>query len=62
VVLTDGLNLREKADVTSKSIRGLQAGETLIVISKSGDWLQVRDPTGATGWVTNNSQYVQILK
>ena len=62
LVLTDGLNLREKPDVTAKSIRGLKRDETLIVVGQTGSWAEVRDSAGATGWVTNNAQYVKILK
>ena len=62
LVLTDGLNLREKPAVTAKSIRGLKKDETLVVVSTSGSWVEVRDSAGASGWVTNNSQYLKSLK
>ncbi len=61
-VLTDGLNLRVKPDVTSTSIRGLKRDESLIVVGQTGSWVQVRDPAGSIGWVTNNPQYIKILK
>jgi uncharacterized protein YgiM (DUF1202 family) len=62
LVLTDGLNLRAKPDVTSNSIRGLKRGETLVVVGQSGTWAQVRDSGGTMGWVTNNPQYLKIQK
>jgi N-acetylmuramoyl-L-alanine amidase len=62
IVLTDGLNFREQPDATGASIRGLKKGETFILISENGSWLQIKDASEKTGWVNNNPQYVRIDK
>jgi SH3-like domain-containing protein len=62
IVLTDGLNFRVTPDATGASIRGLKKGETFILVSQNGSWLEIRDPAGTNGWVNNNPQYVKISK
>ena len=62
LVLTDGVNLREKPDITAKMIRGLKRGETLDMVGKSGSWMQVRESGGAIGWVSDNPQYLKVEK
>jgi SH3-like domain-containing protein len=62
LVLTDGLNFREKPDATGASIRGLKKGETFVLVSQSGSWLELSDAAGQIGWVNNNPQYVRIEK
>ena len=62
LVLTDGLNFREKPDATGASIRGLKRGEQFVLVSISGSWLQLQDASGQVGWVNNNPQYVRIQK
>jgi SH3-like domain-containing protein len=62
LVLTDGLNFREKPDATGASIRGLKKGETFVLVSQSGGWLKLSDASGQIGWVNNNPQYVRIEK
>ena len=61
-VLIDGLNLRQSPQVTAVSIRGLKKGQTVVVLNTSGSWMQVRDADGTTGWVTDNPQYIKVLK
>jgi len=62
VILTDGLNFREKPDATGKSLRGLKKGETFVLVSQNGSWLEIKDGAGQVGWVNNNPQYVKIQK
>ena len=62
IVLTDGLNFRENPDALGVSIRGLKKGETFILVSQNGSWLEIRDASGKSGWVNNNPQYVKISK
>jgi uncharacterized protein YgiM (DUF1202 family) len=62
LILTDGLNFREKPDATGATIRGLKKGEKFVLVSKSGSWLQLQDASGQAGWVNNNPQYVKIEK
>jgi hypothetical protein len=62
VVLVTGLALRDKPDATGKSLRVLKRAETFILIGTAGSWLQLRDPKGAIGWVTNNPAYIKIQK
>jgi len=62
IVLTDGLNLRDKPDATGKSLRGLKRGEQFILVGTSGSWLQLRDSKGVLGWVTNNPAYIKVQK
>lgn len=62
LILVDGLNFREKPDATGTSIRGLKKGERFVVVSKTGSWLELKDPSGKVGWVNNNPQYLRIEK
>jgi SH3-like domain-containing protein len=62
VVLTDGLNFREQPDATGASIRGLKKGETFVLVSENGSWLEIEDASGKVGWVNNNPQYVRVEK
>ena len=62
IILVDGLNFREQPDATGANIRGLKKGETFILVSKTGSWLQLQDASGQIGWVNNNPQYVRIEK
>jgi len=62
VVRTDGLNFRVKPDSTSEAIRGLEKGETLTVVTKDGDWYQVKTAKGETGWITDNPSYTSVQK
>jgi len=62
LILTDGLQFREKPDATGARIRGLKKGETFVLVSEAGDYLQIRDASGKVGWVNNNKQYVQVKK
>lgn len=59
IVRTDGLNFRVKPDSTSEAIRGLEKGETLTVITKEGDWYQVKTEKDETGWITDNPSYTK---
>lgn len=62
LILVDGLNFREQPDATGANIRGLKKGETFILVSKTGSWLELQDASGQNGWVNNNPQYVRIEK
>lgn len=58
-VLVSGLNFRSSASTSSKVIRALPKGETLIVVQDAGKWFQVKDSKGTVGWVTSGSRYVK---
>lgn len=60
VVLTDGLNFRESPDQDSNVIRGLDEGETLVLVKKSSGWYQVEDDEGTKGWVSGSSEYTKV--
>jgi uncharacterized protein YgiM (DUF1202 family) len=62
IVLTDGLNFRENPDATGATIRGLKKGESFVLVSQNGSWLEIQDASGKNGWVNNNPQYVRISK
>lgn len=62
VVLIEGLNFRQKPDSTSTTIRGFKKGEKVTIIKTEGDWYQVKDSKGVTGWVTSKSQYIKVTK
>ena len=60
VARIDGVNFRVKPTSSAKLIRGLKKGETVTVLAKEGQWYQVKDKKGKTGWVTSSSDYVQL--
>lgn len=60
VAKIEGVNFRVKPATSAKLIRGLKKGEKVTVILKDGQWYQVKDSKGKTGWVTSNSDYVAL--
>lgn len=60
VAKIDGVNFRTKPSSTAKLIRGLKKGEKVTILLKDGQWYQVKDSKGKTGWVTANADYVAI--
>ncbi|MBI5231345.1 MAG: SH3 domain-containing protein, partial [Coriobacteriales bacterium] len=40
--------------------RGLDDGDTLLFISKEGNWFKVEDGQGVEGWVSANDQYTKL--
>lgn len=62
VVLTDGLNFRERPSRGGNAIRELDKGETLILIKKEGDWYNVEDSKGVKGWISADSTYTKAKK
>lgn len=62
LVIIEGLNFRSKPDATGTSIRGLKKGEHLVIVGKTGTWLQLQDANGTVGWVHDNPQYLKIVK
>lgn len=55
VYVTDKLllGLFEKPDADAKQLRSLVSGTPLEVLERSGNYLKVRTPDGATGWAKN---------
>lgn len=60
VAKIDGVNFRVKPSSNAKLIRGLKKGEKLTILLKDGQWYQVKDSKGKTGWVTANADYVAL--
>lgn len=61
VVQITGVNFRKKPSSSAKRIRELKAGEKLTVLRQDGQWYEVTDSKGTTGWVTAVGGYV-VLK
>lgn len=61
-VLIDGLNFREKPASDGKPIRGLSAGDRLVLVETQGSWYRVRDNQGTEGWVNSNPQYTKLVE
>lgn len=59
-ILIQGLNFRESPAPDANPIRGLDDGETLLYISKEGNWFKVEDNQGVEGWVSANDQYTKL--
>ncbi|MBI5232448.1 MAG: SH3 domain-containing protein [Coriobacteriales bacterium] len=59
-VLIQGLNFRESPAPDANPIRGLDDGDTLLFISKEGNWFKVEDGQGVEGWVSANDQYTKL--
>lgn len=58
----DGVNFRTKPASSATLIRSLKKGEKVTVLLKDGQWYQVKDSKGKTGWVTANADYVAFQK
>lgn len=61
-VLVDGLNFRTEPSRDAELIRGLDAGEKLLLLEELEGWLKVKDSTGAVGYVSSSSQYTTVEK
>ena len=46
------LNVRAQATTSSATVGRVKRGETLTVVGRDGDWVQVRLADGTTGWVS----------
>jgi N-acetylmuramoyl-L-alanine amidase len=45
------LNVRSQANTTSTSLAKLAKGESVTILSKSGDWYKIMTSKSKTGWV-----------
>ncbi len=56
VYITDSLmvGLHEEKSIDSAILKVLPTGTALEVVSRDNDFVNVRDPKGVTGWVSNN--------
>jgi len=61
-VLVDGLNFRTEPSRDAELIRGLDAGEKLLLLEEQESWLKVKDSAGAVGYVSSSSQYTTVEK
>ena len=59
-VKVDGLNFREEPEKNSKVIRGLSAGEKLILIERKDGWFYAEDAHGDKGWLYGSEQYSTV--
>ncbi|KAF0207598.1 MAG: SH3 domain-containing protein [Actinomycetota bacterium] len=59
-VLAEGLNLRDKPTIGSKSIKTLKKGDKLALVEKMTGWYKVRDAAGDEGWVAAGGQYSKL--
>jgi hypothetical protein len=50
IVNTAVLNIRSQANTTSAILAKVSKGESLTILSKSGDWYRVKTAKGVTGW------------
>jgi hypothetical protein len=50
IINTASLNIREKADITSKILIKLTKGQSVTIISISGEWYKIKTPDGLYGW------------
>jgi len=61
-VLVDGLNFRTEPSRDAELIRGLDAGEKLLLLEEQEGWLKVKDSAGKVGYVSSSSQYTTVEK
>lgn len=59
VVLIDGLNFRSAPEGSARSLRGLDKGEELELLSQRDGWYEVEDGDGVKGWVSTNPSYTK---
>ncbi|MFC6039784.1 SH3 domain-containing protein [Paenisporosarcina macmurdoensis] len=52
-IVYNGTNLRSSPSTSSEVVYRANAGETFETIGQSGDWFEVKTPTGSTGFVAN---------
>lgn len=62
VAKSDGVNFRVKPASNAKLIRGLKKGEKVTIITKDGQWYNVKDTKGIVGWITANGDYVAVVR
>ncbi|TVY01453.1 SH3 domain-containing protein [Cohnella terricola] len=56
-----GVNFRMAPNTSSTIIRMIGKGEEVVVLDSSNrNWLQVRDSKGKVGYISSDSQYIQI--
>jgi hypothetical protein len=51
LILLKNSNIRTEPSTKSKAITTLRKGEKVVKIDESGDWFNVRLPSGETGWI-----------
>ena len=54
----DGVNFRTSPAFNAKLIRGLKKNERVTILSKEGQWYQIKDSKGKIGWVSASGDYV----
>jgi len=54
LILTTAANIRSEPNDKSKIISKLKKGDKVVKLSISGDWINVKLPSGLTGWVFKN--------
>ena len=59
-VNVDALNVRAQANTTSKIVAKTVKGETVTLVSKSGDWYKITTSKGVAGFVM--AKYVTVKK
>jgi uncharacterized protein YgiM (DUF1202 family) len=62
IVLTDGLNLRDKPAIDGVQIRSLDQKEKLTLVKKQGDWYFVKTSKDEEGWISANKSYTKLQK
>lgn len=62
LVLRPGVHFREEPSVSGNLIRDFKKGEVLTLLKTEGDWYNVKDKSGETGYVTSDSRYTKVRK
>jgi cell division septation protein DedD len=51
LILAEVVNIRSEPNIKSKIISKLKKGDRVLILSSSGDWLNVKLSSGLTGWI-----------
>jgi uncharacterized protein YgiM (DUF1202 family) len=54
--------LRSQPSTATAAVATSQQGSDLEVLAKQGTWFRVKDSSGHTGWIPNDSTYVSVRK
>jgi uncharacterized protein YgiM (DUF1202 family) len=60
IVLTDGLNFRDKPKKGATVIRGLDKGEKLVLIEEADGWYHVKTSDGTEGYISASPSYSKV--